>query len=72
VRIGLRFHGRSLTRRVRTSLRRATTKRVALRLTGYGRRALRHKRALRPTLIVRATDRSGNRRTVRIRLSLSR
>ncbi|HEY7454464.1 MAG TPA: S8 family peptidase [Thermoleophilaceae bacterium] len=72
VRIGLRFHGRSLTRRVRTSLRRATTKRVALRLSAYGRRVLRHRRALKPTLIVRATDRSGNRRTVRLRLSFSR
>jgi thermitase len=72
VRVGLRFHGRSMTRRVRTSFGRATTKRVALRLTAYGRRVLRHKRAFKPTLIVRATDRSGNRRTVRLRLSVSR
>ena len=72
VRAGLRFHGRSMTRRVRISFGRATTKRVSLRLTAYGRRVLRHKRAFKPTLIIRATDRSGNRRTVRIRLSLSR
>jgi subtilisin family serine protease len=72
VRVSLRFHGRPFARSVRTSLTRTRSKRVRLRMTARGRRLLHRSRSLKPTLVVRATDRSGNRRTVRIRLSLSR
>jgi hypothetical protein len=72
VRVSLRLRGRALARSVRTSLTRTRSKRVRLRMTARGRRLLRRHRTIKPTLVVRATDRSGNRRTVRIRLRLSR
>jgi hypothetical protein len=70
--VSLRFRGRALARSVRTSLTRTRSKRVRLRMTRPGRRMLHRRRSLKPTLVVRATDRSGNRRTVRIRLTLRR
>jgi hypothetical protein len=45
---------------------------MVLRLTARGRHILRQRRTLTPTLTARATDRTGNRRTLTVGLRVSR
>ena len=64
VRLVLRRHGRTLTTPLRVRLDPAASKRVRLRLTRAGARLLRHHLATALTLVARATDTAGNRRTL--------
>jgi len=66
VRVFLRRRGRVLSRLVRVSLVPAVSKRVVLRLNRAGRARLRRSPALALTLVARATDVAGNRRTLEI------
>jgi subtilisin family serine protease len=64
VRLVLRRRGRALTVPVRVHLEPGVSKRVRLRLSRAGARVLRRHRATTLTLVARATDTAGNRRTL--------
>ncbi|HEV7844631.1 MAG TPA: S8 family peptidase [Thermoleophilaceae bacterium] len=72
VRVALKLNGRVLTAQKRVSLGRATTGRLVLRLTASGRRLLRQRRTSTPVLSARASDRTGNSRTITIGLRVNR
>jgi hypothetical protein len=60
----LRRQGRALSAPVRVRLDPAASRRVRLRLNRAGARLLRRHRATALTLVARATDTAGNRRTL--------
>jgi hypothetical protein len=64
VRLVLRRRGRTLTTPVRVHLDPGVSKRVRLRLSRAGARVLRRYKATTLTLVARATDPAGNRRTL--------
>jgi len=66
VRLVLRGRGRALSVRVRVRLTPGVSKRVRLRLSRAGARLLRRRSAGTLTLVARATDAAGNRRTLSI------
>jgi thermitase len=69
VRLVLRRRGRAISIPVRVGLTPGVYKRVRLRLTRDGARRLRRHRARSMTLVARASDPAGNRRTLKIGLS---
>ncbi|MEA2406204.1 MAG: thermitase [Thermoleophilaceae bacterium] len=72
VRVAIKLGRRVLTAPARASFGRATTKRLVLRLTPAARRLLRQRRSLTPTLTARASDKTGNSRTLTVGLRVSR
>ena len=72
VRLVLRRHGRALSVPVRVSLATGVTKRVVVRPNRAGRLRLRRHASLGLTLVARAVDPAGNRRTLRIGLRATR
>ena len=72
VRLFLHARGRALTVPVRVRLTPGVSKRVRLRLTKHGRAVLRSPRSRALTLVARAVDPAGNRRTLRIAIRASR
>ena len=72
VRLVLRRRGRALTAPVHVRLEPGVSKGVRLRLSRAGARVLRHHRATALTLVARATDLAGNRRTLSMGMRTSR
>ena len=72
VRVVLRFGRHALTQTLRVSLTPATSRRVMLRLTRTGRRALRRHPSALLSLRARAVDAAGNSRSVKVGLRASR
>jgi hypothetical protein len=72
VRLVLRFHGRALSTKVKRTLVADVSRRVRLRLNRAGRALLRRRGTRTLTVAARAVDNTGNRRTVKLLLRVSR
>ena len=72
LRLVLRRRGRALSVPLRVSLTAGVTKRVVVRPNRAGRLRLRRHASLGLTLVARAVDPAGNRRTLRIGLRATR
>jgi hypothetical protein len=72
LRLVLRRHGRTLSVPLRVSLAAGVTRRVVVRPNRAGRLRLRRHASLPLTLVARAVDTAGNRRTLRIGLRATR
>ena len=72
VRLILRRRGRGLSAARRLALPAGVSKRVVVRLNRAGRTRVRRHRSLALTLVGRAVDQAGNRRTLKVGLRASR
>jgi subtilisin family serine protease len=72
VRLELRLHGRALTVPVRLELGADASRRAVLRLNRRGRAVLTHRGSFPLTLVGRAMDPAGNRRTLSVAIRVNR